>query len=305
MRDARVHRQGQVLGDRRRSSIRRAPISMQAATDSPSVDDVPADEPVRRGLAGDAAARRAAADHRGRFPQDLPAGDYVMWRRGLAGVRLTTRRTTTTDVSGAVAVPARWHPVVELRPAVPRPAVGRLQGAVHDRRRPRRVATTQHYAGYGDPTGADGNAPPARRDDHDRHAGLRRVAPAARLRGRPDVPRARHRAARVRLRRRRARPTTPRRSTSTPTTATLAFVAPGDDGQIGTVVGYDVRYRVDAADDRRQLRRREPPRRRRVDAASSPASSRRSTLDGLLPRDRLLRRHSRVRRLPQRGQSRS
>src|SRR5260370_41421061 len=45
-------------------------------------------------------------------------------------------------------------------------------------------------------------------------------------------------------------PSDPRVTDLEPTRASLTFVAPGDDGNVGTVSGYDVRYRIgDTLDD--------------------------------------------------------
>ena len=120
--------------------------------------------------------------------------------RGVARRTTSTRRTTRPRIRRR-----RTSRTARLRPAVSRPAVGRVHGAVHDRRR-RRRATTDDVRRLRRSRRQRRHAARARRDDHDRHAGLGRVAARAVSTVTAHVPRAARRAARARGRAARRRP---------------------------------------------------------------------------------------------------
>jgi hypothetical protein len=103
------------------------------------------------------------------------------------------------------------------------------------------TATTTEYAGYGDPDGKDGGlrAPDATITTDTPGSGAARLQLVSedgtmyrvRVEARPELDY--------------ALPGAPERLEIVdvqPTTATLRFVAPGDDGQVGRVSGYEVRY---------------------------------------------------------------
>jgi hypothetical protein len=123
-----------------------------------------------------------------------------------------------------------------------RSTIGHLQGpfTVSDTET---IATTDTYAGYSDPTGADGTlrAPDATITTNVPNTGASRLLMTSkdgsmfrvRVDTRPEFDY--------------IIPGTPQNMGVAETTergATITFVAPGDDGFIGKVKGYDVRYLV-------------------------------------------------------------
>ena len=213
-------------------------------------------------------------------PQTVDYGNYVLCVETAKtyDFNATYNETTFPSPTG--------HSVGGLRQGVARSAVGRLQRAVHDRRDTRSARSTHGLRRLR----RSDRMRPARCNPPDatittRHAGLGCVAHAARLRRQRDVSRARARDARARRGRpgeRRGRRGVRCRAS---TTATLAFVAPGDDGTTGRVTGYEVRVRVGSPITDRQLhdshagqRDRHAGRgRQRADASSCRASCPRPT----------------------------
>ena len=84
--------------------------------------------------------------------------------------------------------------------------------------------------------------------------------------------------------------------------ATVSFVAPGNDGEVGIAAGYDIRVRANDAMSRRQLRH--------FDAGRRDRHARRGRPGAVIPDhravavDAILGRYSRVRRKPQRERDR-
>jgi hypothetical protein len=104
------------------------------------------------------------------------------------------------------------------------------------------VATTDSYAGYGDPTGADGavRPPDATITTDTPGSGASRLALLVGTTSRVSVD-ARPEMDDVAP----AMPGNMAVSTATSSAATVTFVAPGDDGMVGKVRGYDIRYRAE------------------------------------------------------------
>jgi hypothetical protein len=104
------------------------------------------------------------------------------------------------------------------------------------------IATTIDYAGYGDPTGADGVIrPPDATISTDPGSGGARLA----------IGSADGTMYRVRIKSRRELDTTPPAAIgganvadATSHSAAITFTAPGDDGMTGMVKSYEIRYRV-------------------------------------------------------------
>ena len=232
LRDRRVHRQGRASRRPRRACIRRAPTSRATHGTTRLADG----RHVRR------RSTRSTRSRRRRRPAALPAHDLVADPARPPGRRLravasrsrrsstttpptTRRRTRAPDgiAYGDYGEPYRGQPSVVYRcrsRSAPTETI-----AVDARATPATAIPT-----------ARRHPARARRHDHDRHAGLGRVAPPARRRRqRRHVPRARRRrspstdsiAAGARPRRSRG---VDRRAQS----ATMSFIAPGDDGDVGT-----------------------------------------------------------------------
>ena len=240
----------------------------------------------------DAGRRHAGAGQLGDPVRDSPTGDYVMWIE-------VSREFDHNATYNPTAYPAAdRHPVERVRRAVPRPAVGRLPGAVHDRHHRDARPTTATYVGYGDPDRRRRPRPSARRDDHRptspaRARSASRSSPTAayrvRVTARPEFDFAppasperhgdrRRRPARPRRSVRRARRRRPRRQGQGlrgALCASTARTSPRTTSPTAIAGHHDAR-----------------PRRR-------PASCRRSTLNGLLPETEYTVGDPRVRRLPQ------
>ncbi|MBA3457708.1 MAG: hypothetical protein H0T42_31790 [Deltaproteobacteria bacterium] len=170
------------------------------------------------------------------LPEDLPAGDYVMWVE--VAKEFDHNATYSADAYPAPSgipwteygVAYRGQPSVLYR-------VPFTVGATET------VASTTDYIGYGDPDGLDGNvrAPDATISSTVVGSGALRFAIV------PDAAS----MYRVRVT---ARPEPDVENPSSPTeiavvdttntTATFTFFASGDDGTIGKVKGYEIRYRA-------------------------------------------------------------
>ncbi|HEY4240236.1 MAG TPA: fibronectin type III domain-containing protein [Kofleriaceae bacterium] len=219
----------------------RADVARNASTDSSSVD-------MYKTLNGlDAVS--AATPHAGTparitwpIPSALPPGQYVLWfetslMNDFNGTYNATTFPPPQVAFGDYGQPYRGQPSIVYQ--VPFTVANTLT-----------VSSTDTYAGYGDPQGLDGavRPPDSTITTGTDGTGAGRLAllpadssgPAYRLRV-SAAPQSDNIA-----------PGMPS-SFSTPDleerTATVAFTAPGDDGSIGTVTGYDVRYVVGTALD--------------------------------------------------------
>ncbi len=170
------------------------------------------------------------------IPEDLPTGDYVLWME----VAKEFDHNTTYSVAarpaptglpfGEFGLPYRGQPSVVY--TVPFQVGTEMT-----------TGSTMTYAGYGDPDGLDGNvrAPDSTITQNVPGSGAARIllradgASVFRLRvtARPEDD-AEPPAAPTEL-------AVPITSTSG---ATVTFVAPADDGGLGKVTGYEVRYRA-------------------------------------------------------------
>lgn len=164
----------------------------------------------------------------------VPAGDYVLWVEVSKEIDMNGTYNPTVYPSPQVAYkdhgePYRGQPSVLYR--VP------IQLVVDET-----VAMTSDYVGYGDPTGADGIVrSPDSTISADIGSGSARLALLS----------ANGETYRVRVVSRReddfVPPSAPRRTNVadvTSTRATIELVAPGDDGLVGPVKTYEVRYLV-------------------------------------------------------------
>ncbi len=175
------------------------------------------------------------------IPQELTTGDYVMWLEVSQAFdhNATYSATAYPPPAGSgpkgiswadYGLPYRGQPSIVYK--VPF-SIGTTTS----------TASTVDYVGYGDPLGVDGNLRPpdatittdtpgsgiARLQLVSEGASMYRVLVTAR----PEFDY--------------ALPGTPERAealTIGTTTATLRFIAPGDDGLVGKVSGYEVRYAV-------------------------------------------------------------
>ncbi|NVB81285.1 MAG: fibronectin type III domain-containing protein [Kofleriaceae bacterium] len=208
--------------------------------DSPSVDMYKAMNPFDAVSAATPAPGSPAEIH-WPIPQDLPEGDYVMWVEVSQAFDHNATYSTTTypapSGTGPKAIswsdygmPYRGQPSIVYK--VPF-TIGMTST----------TASTVDYAGYGDPLGIDGNlrAPDATITTDTPGSGLGRlqlVSEGANMyrvlvTSRPEFDY--------------ALPGTPESAEPVsigPTAATLRFIAPGDDGLVGSVSGYEVRYVV-------------------------------------------------------------
>jgi hypothetical protein len=170
------------------------------------------------------------------IPTDLPPGDYVMWIEASKELdhNGTYNPTTYPEPDGILygdyGIPYRGQPSVLYR--IPF-AIGLAES----------IATATDYVGYGDPDGLDGDIRPPD-DSIDRDvpgSGAQRLLTMidgsdsfrARVTARlefDDLPPSAPEDGRV--------------VEVTSSTATIRFVEPGDDGLIGAVDGYEVRYRA-------------------------------------------------------------
>jgi hypothetical protein len=175
------------------------------------------------------------------IPQDLPAGDYVMWVEVSQAFDHNATYSTTAYPSppgtgpkgiswSDYGLPYRGQPSIVYK--VPFTIGTTLT-----------TSSTVDYVGYGDPLGVDGNLRPP-------DATITTDTPGSGL-GRLQLVSEDGDMYRVRVTARPefdyAIPGAPDRAEALAvgtTTATLRFIAPGDDGLVGTVSGYEVRYTV-------------------------------------------------------------
>lgn len=212
--------------------VRNAPI------DSPSVD-------MYKQLAGfDAishATPAAGTDEKivWPLPQGMPGGNYVVWVEVSQAFDMngTYNPTTFPAPSGSGPTPIAWSEYglpYRGQPSVVYKVPFTIDTSTN-------TATTDHYVGYGDPTGGDGNvrAPDATITTDTPGSGGSRLELVSeggamyrvRVVARPEFDYAAPGA-----------PEAPEILDISPTTATVRFVAPGDDGEVGKVSAYDVRY---------------------------------------------------------------
>jgi hypothetical protein len=173
------------------------------------------------------------------IPEDLPPGDYVVWIEIAQAFDHNATYSTTAYPSppstgekaiqwASYGLPYRGQPSIVYK--VPF-TIGTTTS----------IASTADYAGYGDPDGKDGalRPPDATITTDTPGSGASRLQLVSEdgttyrvlVTARPEfdyaLPGAPDRAEVVDV---------------TPTSATLRFIAPGDDGLVGKVSGYEIRY---------------------------------------------------------------
>jgi hypothetical protein len=170
------------------------------------------------------------------IPEDLPAGPYVLWVEVAKEFdhNATYNPTTFPEPSGIpwgeYGEPYRGQPSVVY--SVPFTIAGTATSA-----------STDTYAGYGDPDGVDGNvrAPDTTIDTGTPGSGAARLLLhtdgsnnfRVKVVARPELDQANPGAADDLI-----------TTILTQRAASLQFFAPGDDGELGTVTGYEIRYRA-------------------------------------------------------------
>jgi hypothetical protein len=165
------------------------------------------------------------------IPPNLTAGNYVMWLEVSKQFDMNDTYNPTTYPPpavdyGNVGNPYRGQPSVVYKvPFTVSPGADT-------------TALALDYTGYGDPTGATGAVAAP---DATITTGATRFATMVD----GDTFRVRVTTHNIDDSVAPAAPSAPAVVALGPTTATIGFVAPGDDGTIGTVTGYEVRYRVD------------------------------------------------------------
>jgi len=207
------------------------------------------------------------------IPSELPLGDYVLFVEvnGEFDYNATYNPTTypapTGIEYGDLGVPYRGQPSVVY--SVPF-TIG--TGDFN--------SSTQSYAGYGDPTAATGtlNPPDSTITTDTPNSGASRFAIIPGTSDRLEVSAIDENDT--------TPPADPRALTSTSvasSSVTVQFIAPGDDGTIGTVTGYDVRYRT--ASPMTQDNFTDPQSMKALASISPVPSGQLQTieLDGLLP----------------------
>jgi hypothetical protein len=170
------------------------------------------------------------------IPEALTAGDYVLWVEVAKEFDHNATYSATAYPSPAGLPWAEYGLAYRGQPSVLYKVPFTVSATAT-------VASTAEYAGYGDPDGLDGNvrAPDTTISSTVVGSGALRFALV------PDATE----MYRVRVT---ARPEPDFETPSAPaqmgvvessnTTATLAFLASGDDGTIGRVKGYEIRYRA-------------------------------------------------------------
>ena len=176
------------------------------------------------------------------IPPTLPPGNYVMWVEVSKEFDFngTYNATTYPPPTGPNGTPLQWSSYGE--PARGQPSV--VYSVPFTIGQDQTVATTSSYAGYGDPEGNSGNlnAPDATITIDTPGSGASRLQLTAdgaggtfrvRVTSRPEhdtvAPAAPQNAELV---------------TTDAQSATFDFVEPGDDGLVGPVTGYEIRYRA-------------------------------------------------------------
>jgi hypothetical protein len=168
------------------------------------------------------------------IPDDLPNGNYVMW------VEVSREFDHNTTYSIAAYPPpggipwANYGEPYRGQPSIVYKVPFTLDAAVS-------TSTTLDYAGYGDPMGLDGNVRPPDATITTGVAGSGAERFAIQLNGSDPY--------RVRVVTRPefdsikpAAPTSVEVNTLTTSSAIVEFTTPGDDGLVGKVKGYEIRY---------------------------------------------------------------
>jgi len=221
-----------VLGTGKSLYPPRADI-VKTAPDHPSVDQFAALNPFDA-ISGATPVSGSPTLVSWSIPMGFPIGDYVMWIEVAREFDHNATYSTTAYPSPAgipwseYGMPYRGQPSVLYK--VPF-TIGTMET----------VASTATYAGYGDPTGADGMVrPPDGTITVDVvGSGAQRLAMTAggyrvQVTARPEFDFAPP-----------AAPADMLAATVTSNGATIQFTAPGDDGLVGRVRGYEVRMRAD------------------------------------------------------------
>jgi hypothetical protein len=237
-----------LFGSRNTGYPPRADVVATGGADSPSVAMYRAMNPFD--AVSQASPRLGAATEvTWPIPQDLPTGDYVVFvevalERDFNTAYSTQRFPAPPKIAfSGYGVPYRGQPSV----------VYRIPFTLSDTET---IATTDDYVGYGDPgpdVDGDGHTPPLFAV-----SGALHPADGTITTGVPNTGASRllltskdGKVFRVRID---ARPEPDYVAPGTPgamqvvdtesNDATLTFTAPGDDGMLGTITGYEVRYRV-------------------------------------------------------------
>lgn len=206
---------------------------VKTAPDHPSVDEYATINPFDA-ISGATPQNNQPAVLTWAIPQGFPVGEYVMW---LEVSREFDHNATYNPTGFPAPTGIPWAEYGE--PYRGQPSV--LYKVPFMIGTSETVASTPEYAGYGDPTGADGNvrAPDSTITIDVIGSGSQRLAKSAdgyrvRVTARPEFDFAPPGA-----------PGGLEVSAVTSNTASLGFTAPGDDGLMGKVKGYEVRLRAD------------------------------------------------------------
>ncbi|HWU90951.1 MAG TPA: fibronectin type III domain-containing protein [Kofleriaceae bacterium] len=205
----------------------------KTAPDSPSVDQYKSINPFDA-ISGATPVNGAPALVSWAIPQGFPIGDYVMW------IEVSREFDPNTTYNSSVFPSPTGIPWSEYGEAYRgQPSI--LYQVPFTIGTIETVAQTATYVGYGDPTGADGlvRPPDATITVDVVGSGAQRFAMTpdgyrVRVTARPEfdfAPPASPGGAEI--------------SNITSKSATLLFTAPGDDGMVGKVKGYEVRMRAD------------------------------------------------------------
>jgi len=207
------------------------------------------------------------------MPSDLPAGDYAVWIETAqeSDFNATYNETTYPEPTGFpysdYGVPYRGQPSVVYRVPVHVAALGA-------------VTTSATYGGYGDPDGLDGDVrPPDDTIDGDVPG-----SGAQRLLTTVDADGSWRAKVVYEIEMDEVAPDAPDEGqvlAVTSSSARLSFREPGDDGAIGTVAGYEIRYRAGTELTEANF----------LESSSAPVSlapdesgvRRETTIEGLLP----------------------
>jgi hypothetical protein len=211
---------------------------VRTAMDSPSVEMFKAMNPFDA-VSSATPPPGVAAKISWPIPDTLPSGNYVLWLE----VAQAFDHNATYDTTAFPAPPATGPKGISWsgyglpyrgQPSIVYKVPFTIGTTIT-------TATTRDYVGYGDPTGRDGGlrAPDATITIDTPGSGSSRLQLVSEdgmlyrvlVTARPEFDY--------------AVPGTPENVqviNVTPTGATLRFIAPGDDGQVGTITGYELRY---------------------------------------------------------------
>ncbi|MEO8701171.1 MAG: fibronectin type III domain-containing protein, partial [Kofleriaceae bacterium] len=168
------------------------------------------------------------------MPNTVLPGEYILWVEVSKELDMNGSYNASVfpspDVNyGNYGVPYRGQPSVVYR-------VPFTIGATDT------TGATTNYVGYGDPVGVDGTMrPPDATIDESPGTGAGRLAVISSADGGHRIHLVARRELDVTAP---VAPRTPTVAEATPFGATVAFVAPGDDGITGMVSGYEIRFRV-------------------------------------------------------------